>query len=347
MAMPQTQGPGPAHALSYLSRPMWDPTSTLMLDTNTESDEMERGKSWEEAYDPFSHFHITDSSGNDHLLFPTPVSQSGPYQRLSPMPSQIPQSMPSSQAGSYSSASYPSSESYRFERAGSLFSQQSVKMEDPLDWTSNSQPEFPPRGTSTEPELFISPGVIYDPRSVVQSPAPQESRLPTPSGSGLGKHGRDDAFMEQSPRLTIEESKRGTTKRRRTPRENANWLCDICDMPFERPYNLKAHLETHDPNRQKPFKCEHEGCSREFVRKTDLTRHVQSVRACTELQSYGINLLLRFTLNPRIGYACFASKASRAKILLEGQLIILQFPNEASIKSIIGMRKMVARNDLI
>ncbi|KAL9089456.1 MAG: hypothetical protein Q9165_005777 [Trypethelium subeluteriae] len=294
---------------------MWDPTSTLMLDTNTESVGMDRGKSWEEEYDPFSHFHITDSSGNEHLLLPTPVPQSGAYQRLSPMPSHItPQSMPSSHAGSYSSASYPSSESYRFERAVSLFSQQSVKMEDPLDWTSNSHPEFPPRGTSTEPDLFISPGVIYDSRSVVQSPAPQETHLPTRSSSGLGKHGRDDAFVEQSPHLTIEESKRGSTKRRRTPRENANWLCDICDMPFERPYNLKAHLETHDPNRQKPFKCEHEGCSREFVRKTDLTRHVQS--------------------------------ALRVKTLSEGRFI-LQSPNEASADPVTGMKKTVARNGLI
>ncbi|KAK5121465.1 hypothetical protein LTR85_005298 [Meristemomyces frigidus] len=72
--------------------------------------------------------------------------------------------------------------------------------------------------------------------------------------------------------LLEERQKRGYTKP-----ENANCQCDQCGKLFQRSYNLKAHMETHDPHRNQTHTCEHPGCDRSFVRRTDLLRHEQSV----------------------------------------------------------------------
>ena len=283
MAMTQTQSSRPVHGLSYFQRPMWDPTSTLMLNASSDSADMDRGKSWEEAYDPFAQFHTTDPPTHDQPLLLTPVSRSAGYQRLSETPNPIPShGFPHSQAGSYSSVSYPSSEAYHLERSTSLFSHSSVKVEDPLDWTSNPHNELQVPRTSMENEFFVTPESVYDSHRFVQSPAPTELHALSHVAPKLGKHHRDDSLAERgSPRLSVQRLKQAQSKRRRTPRENANWVCEICDMPFERSYNLKSHMDTHDPDRQKPFKCEYEGCYREFVRKTDLMRHISSVRLST------------------------------------------------------------------
>ncbi|KAK9779024.1 hypothetical protein AB5N19_01310 [Seiridium cardinale] len=67
--------------------------------------------------------------------------------------------------------------------------------------------------------------------------------------------------------------------RRLTTKEEANYQCEVkgCGKLFSRSYNYKAHLETHDENREYPFPCTSSGCSKRFVRKTDLQRHHQSV----------------------------------------------------------------------
>lgn len=46
---------------------------------------------------------------------------------------------------------------------------------------------------------------------------------------------------------------------------------------FARAYNLKTHLQTHDPNRLKPHTCPHRACGRSFSRKHDLGRHLVSI----------------------------------------------------------------------
>lgn len=66
-------------------------------------------------------------------------------------------------------------------------------------------------------------------------------------------------------------------KRGYTQLEDAVCACPMCGRLFQRSYNLKAHLETHDPNRIFPNECDYEGCAKRFKRKTDLLRHQQSV----------------------------------------------------------------------
>ncbi|ORY64255.1 uncharacterized protein BCR38DRAFT_485393 [Pseudomassariella vexata] len=67
--------------------------------------------------------------------------------------------------------------------------------------------------------------------------------------------------------------------RRLTTKDEAVFHCRVegCGKMFSRSYNYKAHMETHDENREYPFPCPVSDCSKRFVRKTDLARHHQSV----------------------------------------------------------------------
>ena len=71
-------------------------------------------------------------------------------------------------------------------------------------------------------------------------------------------------------------------RRSYTRPDNANYRCNEpqCGKLFQRSYNLKAHMETHDPNRPKAHICQYDGCNKEFVRRTDLVRHERSVSLC-------------------------------------------------------------------
>ncbi|KZT74890.1 hypothetical protein DAEQUDRAFT_659127 [Daedalea quercina L-15889] len=55
------------------------------------------------------------------------------------------------------------------------------------------------------------------------------------------------------------------------------YQCPSCPRAFARAYNLKTHIQTHDPNRAKPYVCHHKSCGRSFSRKHDLTRHLVSI----------------------------------------------------------------------
>ncbi|THG99385.1 hypothetical protein EW145_g7275 [Phellinidium pouzarii] len=53
--------------------------------------------------------------------------------------------------------------------------------------------------------------------------------------------------------------------------------CPKCSKAFARGYNLKTHMNTHDPHRLKPFVCPQGSCERSFSRKHDLGRHLVSI----------------------------------------------------------------------
>ncbi|OBT40635.1 hypothetical protein VE00_08366 [Pseudogymnoascus sp. WSF 3629] len=64
-----------------------------------------------------------------------------------------------------------------------------------------------------------------------------------------------------------------------TTREDGNYECTVdgCGKLFNRSYNYRAHMETHDADRVHPFICALPDCMKRFRRKTDLQRHHQSV----------------------------------------------------------------------
>ncbi|EIM83485.1 uncharacterized protein STEHIDRAFT_123901 [Stereum hirsutum FP-91666 SS1] len=49
--------------------------------------------------------------------------------------------------------------------------------------------------------------------------------------------------------------------------------CPQCNRAFARAYNLKTHMDTHNPDRPKPHICPFRSCGRSFSRKHDLQRH--------------------------------------------------------------------------
>ena len=55
------------------------------------------------------------------------------------------------------------------------------------------------------------------------------------------------------------------------------YKCPICPRAFARQFNLKQHIQTHDPDRVKPHECTYNSCGRRFSRKHDLVRHSQSI----------------------------------------------------------------------
>lgn len=49
--------------------------------------------------------------------------------------------------------------------------------------------------------------------------------------------------------------------------------CSNCGRAFARAFNLKTHMDTHNPERVKQYVCPHSSCKRPFSRKHDLQRH--------------------------------------------------------------------------
>lgn len=83
-----------------------------------------------------------------------------------------------------------------------------------------------------------------------------------------------------SPNLT---SARRMEEAQHDPKKK--YQCPSCPRAFARAYNLKTHIQTHDPNRSKPYACHHKSCGRSFSRKHDLTRHLVSIHRSESVSS--------------------------------------------------------------
>jgi len=162
-----------------------------------------------------------------------------------------------------------------------------IKLEEPLDRFAPRM-LFAPAPTPLDQSMLINPGDL-----VTRPPSTYEDRLSSSLASSLNSPSNYEELDEWKPsvrpqrpphkksfssedihdQLLEDRTKRGFTKP-----ENANCACDTCGKLFQRSYNLKAHMETHDPQRSQPHACPYVGCDKRFVRRTDLLRHEQSVR---------------------------------------------------------------------
>ncbi|KAF2273574.1 uncharacterized protein EI97DRAFT_154165 [Westerdykella ornata] len=171
-----------------------------------------------------------------------------------------------------------------FSREGSaMIYAPHVKLEGGSEWASEG--ESSPPNVSHQLPLTVAPerlttGIFpYD--QAYGSPA--VPRYEPASGYSY-RHYEDAALSHEerapSPR-TRESGGRATarTRVRRNPTtpENANYSCATCGKLFQRSYNHKTHLETHNPARKKEHCCQYRDCDKQFVRKTDLDRHEKSV----------------------------------------------------------------------
>ncbi|KAH9014427.1 hypothetical protein EDB84DRAFT_1568149 [Lactarius hengduanensis] len=97
------------------------------------------------------------------------------------------------------------------------------------------------------PSAGISPHAL----SIFQSPPPYSADPPVGAA------------------LTTEICTTGPTREK--------YVCDHCGHRSARKHNLKTHMETHNPNRERPFVCLENDCGQPFTRRHDLKRHQESM----------------------------------------------------------------------
>ncbi|KAI9320271.1 hypothetical protein DFJ73DRAFT_635217 [Zopfochytrium polystomum] len=102
-----------------------------------------------------------------------------------------------------------------------------------------------------------------------------EGGSPSPSGgrrSRGGKPARHNSTSSTSSSTSSPTSSSAGSTRRRHPNQR-RYACTLptCTRSFTRLFNLKAHLETHNPARERGFRCE--DCGVAFCRAQDLLRH--------------------------------------------------------------------------
>jgi len=177
------------------------------------------------------------------------------------------------------SSPYAHSECYS-RRAGTPM----VKLEEPFDPTT-PRIHVLRHAAPLEQSLLVSPGDLFrqTSRSTPEyAMTPSRSLDPLPTSETIDvkpvvRHERPITRKAYSCEDIHTESSEERLKRGFTKPENASCHCDTCGKLFQRSYNLKAHLETHDPHRVQPHVCQYLGCDKRFVRRTDLLRHEQSV----------------------------------------------------------------------
>ena len=139
------------------------------------------------------------------------------------------------------------------------------------------------------PQIHFQPqyeqALLVNPEDLmVQPPTSVEERIKTylgsSSSSDIGDFKPSTERQDRRRAYSSEDILEDRRKRGYTRPDNANCSCKTCGKLFQRSYNLKAHMETHDPDRSHPHTCEYEGCEKRFVRRTDLLRHEQSVSLC-------------------------------------------------------------------
>lgn len=67
-----------------------------------------------------------------------------------------------------------------------------------------------------------------------------------------------------------------------TDSNNTKYVCPIdgCGKVFTRKANRRAHIETHNPHRARPFSCK--VCSKSYLRSIDLMRHMETTHDKTQ-----------------------------------------------------------------
>jgi DNA-directed RNA polymerase subunit RPC12/RpoP len=170
-----------------------------------------------------------------------------------------------------------------FSREGSELVFPQIKLEGGSEWPSDEESSASTMthavSMTVSPERLSTGVFAYD--HSYGSPAMSRYE-PSVGDSYKQEDFKAMSYEGQSQSSGEREGPGGITARTRlrrnpTTAENANYTCHKCGKLFQRSYNHKTHLETHNPSRKKEHRCPHRDCDKQFVRKTDLDRHEKSV----------------------------------------------------------------------
>ncbi|KAF1943034.1 hypothetical protein EJ02DRAFT_344292 [Clathrospora elynae] len=214
--------------------------------------------------------------------FDHPVSRS-------PLPWTSAQTSPRSSLSSYTR------EMSAFSHEGSEHDFSSVKVENSgwgsdVHFAADGPVEMHGLPSSRQPPLTVAPerlsAGIFSYDNAYTSPAmPRYEATPVFDYNNRGFERAPSEESVGSPRSQTRSSytatpgnRERTRNRRHTDPAHAAYRCQLCpDKGFARRYNYNQHMLTHDSCRRKDNICTFPGCMKEFVRKTDLARHDQSV----------------------------------------------------------------------
>jgi len=167
-----------------------------------------------------------------------------------------------------------------------------VKLESPHEWLPLNDGNISPHSVMRQQPLTVSPDRLSNSALPYgyEYQSPTQQKYESVATGEFSEYGARNSSRSAPPErrrtsgrrhLMAGHSQRTRIRRNPTTLENAQYACRYCKKLFQRAYNHKAHLSTHDPNRDRPHRCMHPDCERSFVRKTDLVRHEQSVHLKT------------------------------------------------------------------
>ncbi|KAF2721580.1 hypothetical protein K431DRAFT_284727 [Polychaeton citri CBS 116435] len=285
---PVSWSPGEPRGLGLYSTPLNIDQFRPMCSIDTPVDSM--NFSWPSSFVPNSHTLLSSAevhkreswSDCDPMSAMLPSATWHGYdQHQSSEPMNL-EDQPSPSQSEYSASSRPSYTSSPYSHQSNFMptaGSPKVKTEESMDFGSEALP-FLSEAINFEHSKLVNPGdLVTNPpmsysRSAFAINPSYNDLLGVRSIPSSGQRpGTQRALSSDSAFSILEDrQKRGFTKP-----ENASCSCDKCGKLFQRSYNLKAHMETHDPHRSQPHVCQYAGCSKRFVRRTDLLRHEQSV----------------------------------------------------------------------
>jgi hypothetical protein len=147
--------------------------------------------------------------------------------------------------------------------------------------------------SSTFPDSSGNPQLSFQHDHVV---AAQLNEAPDRQLVGISPHCLSAAFQSPSPAVPIDPpADAASTSRVFTGPIRTKPTCDQCGrgkynfyfiyirdtqccfLVFDRPSNLKAHMKTHDLNRERPYVCPESDCGYRFTRSNDRKRHLENI----------------------------------------------------------------------
>ncbi|KAF4555450.1 Zinc finger C2H2 type domain-containing protein 3 [Elsinoe fawcettii] len=137
---------------------------------------------------------------------------------------------------------------------------------------SRTQPIVPSNATQASRQQYQYPMTPLIKEERLSPLLDQRSSRHSVSSQSISSH---DSNQNESEDGSSAEPRR--KKRIFANEETAKHQCHICKQFFQRSYNLKSHMKTHDPTRIRAFPCLYQACDKTFERRADLTRHVDSV----------------------------------------------------------------------